>query len=162
MNEQLRNLLIIIGLFVLFVGTVVYSFFYMQKNYNLSTTCGCKIPIELIVMGLITMGTFTGAIVAFVVSYSRKAKEDSAIRNIGLTLNFLEQNEKKIMKAIIGNRGSMLQSEISRTTGLDKVKTTRTIKRLSEKGLVSSEKYGKTRKISASRELSELFNGKSS
>ena len=72
-------------------------------------------------------------------------------------LKFLNYNENKIMKKLIENNGSILQSEISRMPGMGKVKTHRILKDMKIKNIISMEKYGKTNQIFLSEDVKKLF-----
>lgn len=72
-------------------------------------------------------------------------------------LKFLNYNENKIVKKLIENNGSMLQSEISRMPGIGKVKSHRILKDMKIKNIVSIEKYGKTNRINLSEDIKKIF-----
>lgn len=72
-------------------------------------------------------------------------------------LKFLNYNENKIVKKLIENNGTVLQSEISRMPGMGKVKAHRILKDMKIKGIVSMEKYGKTNRINLSKDVKKLF-----
>jgi len=74
-----------------------------------------------------------------------------------IILNFLTYNEKKVINKIIENKGSILQSEISRMESMGKVKTHRIIKELERKGIVIVEKYGNTNRINISEKLKKIL-----
>ena len=72
-------------------------------------------------------------------------------------LKFLSYNEKKVLNKLIEQKGSILQSEISRLESMGKVKTHRVIKDLQRKGIIVVEKYGNTNRISLSESLSKIL-----
>jgi uncharacterized membrane protein len=72
-------------------------------------------------------------------------------------LKFLNYNENKVLKKLIENNGSVLQSEISRSPNMGKVKTHRVLKDMEIKGIISIEKYGKTNRINLSEDVGNLF-----
>ena len=72
-------------------------------------------------------------------------------------MKFLSYNEKKVIATLIDKQGTALQSEISRTTNMSKVKTHRAIKDLQQKGIIKVDKYGKTNKIQLTDEIKQLF-----
>ena len=72
-------------------------------------------------------------------------------------LKFLNYNENKIVKKLIENNGFILQSEISRMSGMGKVKTHRVLKDMKIKGIISMGKYGKTNHINLSEDVKKLF-----
>ncbi len=72
-------------------------------------------------------------------------------------LKFLNYNENKVLKKLIENNGSVLQSEISRLPNMGKVKAHRVLKDMEIKGIISIEKYGKTNHITLSEDVKKLF-----
>jgi len=72
-------------------------------------------------------------------------------------LKFLNYNENKVMKRLIENNGTILQSEISRMPGIGKVKAHRILTDMKIKGIVTLEKYGKTNRIILSEDLKKIF-----
>ena len=74
-------------------------------------------------------------------------------------LNFLSYNEKKLINKLIEQKGTALQSEISRIEGLGKVKTHRLVKDLERKGVITVEKYGNTNRINLSDNLKKILIG---
>ena len=72
-------------------------------------------------------------------------------------LKFLNYNENKVLKKLIENNGSVLQSEISRLPNMGKVKAHRVLKDMEIKGIISIEKYGKPNRISLSEDVRNLF-----
>ena len=61
--------------------------------------------------------------------------------------SFLLPEEKKVLSEIEKRGGSATQSEISRNTGLSRVKIHRIIKNLEKKNLVKKQPYGMTNRI---------------
>jgi len=61
------------------------------------------------------------------------------------------------LKRIIEHNGTILQSEISRMSGMGKVKAHRILKDMKIKGIISLEKYGKTNRINLSKDVKKLF-----
>jgi len=72
-------------------------------------------------------------------------------------LNFLSYNEKKLINKLIEQKGTALQSEISRMEGMGKVKTHRIVKDLERKGVITVEKYGNTNRINLTDNLRKIL-----
>jgi uncharacterized membrane protein len=84
-------------------------------------------------------------------------KEDLKINNNGSILKLLNANEKKVVEKLIENKGSALQSEVSRMEGMTKLKTHRAVKELERKGIVKLEQYGKTNRIILSEDIKDII-----
>jgi hypothetical protein len=74
-----------------------------------------------------------------------------------ILLKFLNYNENRVMKKLIDNGGSILQSEISRLPNMGKVKAHRTLNDMKSKGLLDLEPYGKTNKINLNSDVAKIF-----
>lgn len=70
----------------------------------------------------------------------QEAQMDTALR-------LLEADERQVVTALIEAGGSMLQKEITWKSGFSRVKTHRILVRLLRRGVVTSEKYYNTNKI---------------
>jgi len=66
---------------------------------------------------------------------------------LGAVLRVLNYDEKKVIKTLVAEGGTMLQKDIRWKTGLSRVKTHRVLFRLAKRGIVSAEKYYNTNKI---------------
>jgi hypothetical protein len=74
---------------------------------------------------------------------------------IDVALRLLESDERNVVETLVKEGGSMLQKEISWKTGYSRVKTHRILVRLIRRGVVTSDKYYNTNKISLSNWLLE-------
>lgn len=72
-----------------------------------------------------------------------------------VALRLLEPDEIRIVEAVKGAGGSMLQKDISYQLGLSRVKTHRILVRLIKRGVVSAEKYHNTNRIDLADWLKE-------
>lgn len=66
---------------------------------------------------------------------------------IDVALRLLESDERNVVETLVKEGGSMLQKEISWKTGYSRVKTHRILVRLIRRGVVTSDKYYNTNKI---------------
>ena len=64
-----------------------------------------------------------------------------------LILRFLSYGERKAIEKLIEKKGAVLQAELSKIEGMNKLKAHRAVQELLKKGLVRKEKVGKTFKI---------------
>jgi uncharacterized membrane protein len=77
---------------------------------------------------------------------------------IDVALRLLESDERNVVETLVNEGGSMLQKEISWKTGYSRVKTHRVLVRLIRRGVVTSDKYYNTNKITLSNWLLEKVN----
>lgn len=66
---------------------------------------------------------------------------------IEVALRLLAADERKVVQALLDAQGTMLQKDISWNTGLSRVKTHRILEKLIQRGIVTSEKYYNTKKV---------------
>lgn len=74
-----------------------------------------------------------------------------------LLLKFLNYGENQVIKKLIENNGTILQSEISRMSNMGKVKTHRIITELKKKEIITLEKYGKTNRINLTEDAKNVL-----
>lgn len=72
-------------------------------------------------------------------------------------LKFLNYNENRVIKKLIENKGSILQSEISRMPNMGKVKAHRVLQDLETKGIINKESYGKTNRVILDETIKKIF-----
>ena len=66
---------------------------------------------------------------------------------LSAVLRVLNDDERKIVKTLVAEGGTVLQKNIRWKTGLSRVKTHRILFRLAKRGIVTAEKYYNTNKI---------------
>jgi uncharacterized membrane protein len=94
-----------------------------------------------------SFGIVVGASVFYFMSKKLEEKETYAKKNTEILLKFLNHDEREIIKKVVENKGKILQSQLSRTSGLNKVKVHRILSRLKEKDLIKIQHHGKTNMI---------------
>ena len=84
-------------------------------------------------------------------------EKNDYIHNIYSTLQFLDNDERALVKVLIENKGVIKQALLNKNAGMDKVKIHRVLKRLEEKNVIIKEKDGKINIIKLNDKLQELF-----
>jgi hypothetical protein len=74
-----------------------------------------------------------------------------------IIFNFLNFQEKQVVKKLIEEKGNVLQSDISRIGSMGKVKTHRAVKDLERKGIIKIEKYGNTNRIYLTDDIKKIL-----
>jgi uncharacterized membrane protein len=125
--------------FFLFLGTIFLSYWFISRRLEKK--------IEKMIK---------------VIERSIEAKTQNN-RNISfnsdkdLILRFLSYGERKVIEKLIEKRGVVLQAELSRIEGMNKLKAHRAVQELLKKGLIRKEKIGKTFKIYLNEDVGELL-----
>jgi uncharacterized membrane protein len=84
-----------------------------------------------------------------------ESKNVSLKKNTEILLKFLNEDEKKLVNALIESKGKVLQAEITRLPGMTKLKSHRVVQKLLDKGVIEKEQVGKTNIIKFSKEIRE-------
>ena len=93
------------------------------------------------------------------VNENTNKENQPAVVNCGtILLNFLNYQEKQVVKKLIEEKGNILQSDISRMGNMGKVKTHRAVKDLERKGIIKIEKYGNTNRIFLTEDIKKILN----
>ncbi|MCK5039456.1 MAG: hypothetical protein KAR87_00625 [Candidatus Aenigmarchaeota archaeon] len=74
-----------------------------------------------------------------------------------IILKFLSPNERTIIRKLIEKEGTILQSEITRIEWMGKLKTHRAVEELKRKGIIKTEKYGKTNRIILEKDVADVL-----
>lgn len=104
---------------------------------------------------LVTLGVIVGAGMYYLMGSKIESKEKSLKNNTDILLRFLNPDERKLMDLLIENNGKVLQAEVTRLPEMTKVKSHRIVRRLLDRGVIESERIGKTNVIKFSKEIKE-------
>jgi uncharacterized membrane protein len=106
---------------------------------------------------LASLGLFVGFLSYFILSqrYVHIRKADKI--NAECTLEFLDKEEKKIIKVLIQKRKALKQSELDDLTGFSRVKVFRSLKKLENKGVIKKTEIGRTFEISLKEPFENVF-----
>ncbi|GAG01187.1 unnamed protein product, partial [marine sediment metagenome] len=129
------------------------SSFYVQIQIETGNACGCLIPIPIFIPFLASVGLFIGALVYYFFTPRLEGKKID--KNV--ILRVFDSDEKSMINFLLESKGEATQSRMVNGTGLSKVKVFRVLERLSKKGIVQKEPYGKTNAITLNESLLDLF-----
>ena len=73
--------------------------------------------------------------------------EEKAPQSVDVVLGVLQEDERKVVEALLAAGGTMLQRDIVRKVGYSKVKTHRILYRLSQRKIVTAKKHYNTNEI---------------
>ncbi len=153
--RNMKLLLVLVIFFSLFFAVLNFLSLYVERNYT--ATCPSALPLTVVVNILIAGSILSGAFVTLFFINKSSHKRREVHKDTLLTLNFLEAEEKKIIKLIIDNRGIVTQSKLVKLSEMNKVKVARILHRLELKGVILREPYGNTNKVELVQGLKELF-----
>ncbi len=85
----------------------------------------------------VSLGVIAASAVAFVMRYLSRTKKK-------LVLSVLDEYERKVLEVILFHGGRVHQRKIVKESGISKAKVSRVLRSLSERGIVSLERRGRT------------------
>ena len=161
LQNKFIRLWLIIGIIAGFAGVVFFIINYLQKKVLCEMNCthSQAVVISLILVAL--FGLFVGSLTYYFIT-EKKEKEITKINKQAhkgalATLNFLDQDQRKIVKVIIDNNGEILQSALVKKTDLSRVSISRNISDLEKKGILIKKQSGMTNTIKIENSLKDLF-----
>ena len=83
--------------------------------------------------------------------------ENSINASKSVFLKFLNYGENQVIKKLIENDGTILQSEISRMPNMGKVRAHRIISELKKKEIITLEQYGKTNRLYFTEDVKKIL-----
>jgi uncharacterized membrane protein len=102
-----------------------------------------------------SIALIAGAGTYYLMAGKVESKEKSLKSNTEVLLKFLNEDERKLVNAIIESEGKVLQAEITRLPGMTKVKSHRIVQRLIDRGVIETDKLGKTNIVKFTTEIKE-------
>lgn len=172
------SVVVIASIFLLYI---IWQSFFATTTISNQNHCACQrmIPNYTLWIALVVLIILITPLSYYFISHKLEAKMQKNIQTITKLmdnktqtspaeeqktttkdesiLRLLNTNEKKVIEKIRENKGTVLQSEISRIEGMTKLKSHRAVKELHKKGIIILEQYGKTKKIRLSDEMKEII-----
>src|SRR3989344_6572687 len=110
-----------------------------------------------ITIGLIILSGFIGYI-SSTLTYKQvtKTKKESQ-KLLEMLFLFLNKDEKEIINYLVQNKGTTEQAEISRLSGMDRVKAFRSLQRMREKNLIDITAHGKIRRVTLKENILNML-----
>jgi len=104
---------------------------------------------------IVCIAVIVGAVTYYFMAGKVQTKENNLKKNTEVLLKFLSSDEKKLVNALIENNGKVLQAEVTRLPGMNKVKTHRVTQKLIERGVIEKSSLGKTNVVQFTKEIKE-------
>ena len=115
------------------------------------------ILLEDLIPIFILIGVVIGAAVFFFMSSKIASTQKDMTKITDALVQFLGKDEKLVVQKLLDNDGKVLQAEVSRIEGIGKLKSHRIIQRLSDRGVIEIEHFGKTNIIKLNKGLKETL-----
>lgn len=157
LGEGFKSVFLILAVITGFIFIVAFSSLYVSDAIKNNNACGCVIPIPFMILILSSLGIFVGSLLSYFTASKYLKERASMDKNTEVALNFLNPDERVIVKQLIANKPGLKQSEFEKLTGMHKVKIHRILQKLKSKNIIEKEDSGKTNKIRLKEELVRLF-----
>ncbi|MBW2983343.1 MarR family transcriptional regulator [Candidatus Woesearchaeota archaeon] len=152
-----KDVMLVFGIITGFIFIVTFSSLYVSDAIEQGNACGCVIPIPWMILILSSLGLFVGSLsYYFIAGRFLKARRQRRIDERE-ALAFLQPDERPVVKAVVKAGRPVTQAEISRSAGLDKVKVSRLVRRLVQRGVLVTEGEGKSKTVFLTPGLAKVF-----
>jgi len=143
-NRFLIGIILLTGFILAVSGASMYA----QAHILGGTACGCQFPIELLIPLLSSAGVLVGSLVYYFMSSHMRAKKD-----FSSVLSLVDYDQRAIIQELMKSGGSMPQSRLVASTGMNKVKVSRVLSDLETKSVIRKEACGVTNEVELSDKL---------
>lgn len=155
-NNYLRFWLIV-ACIAGFTSALFFSLIYLNQQVLCDLQCRMRNEVVLVIVTLSLFGLFIGSLTYYLISERCEEKLKEIHKDNRLMLSLLEPDERKIIEALIDNEGKSSQSDIVKKTGISRVKVSRILKKLEQKGIIKKNQNGMTNTVELEKEIKELF-----
>ncbi|MCD6478293.1 MAG: hypothetical protein J7L44_00195 [Candidatus Diapherotrites archaeon] len=156
---SLKDVTLVIGLITGFVFMISFVAFYTHSLLHSGDFCSCTEQIPILIIIVASSGLFVGSFAYYLlidrIVRSWKAKCDLE-KSLAPFLKLLNRDEEKVVRLLL-QRKKLSQASIPKLTELSRVKTTRVLQKLEDKGIVKREKRGKTNIVELGEHLRKLI-----
>jgi len=158
-DELFSRIFTVVLIIVGFVLSVSLVYYYIHENFMGGSSCSCSIPVYWVLASLSTIGILVGIFVYAYLEGSFRKERKELHSEVMDTLNFLKDDEKRIVEILIKSGGRVLQKDIVELSGFNKVKVSRCLSRLEDKSVVSRRENGMSKKVVLEEPFDEIFCG---
>ncbi|MEA2037449.1 MAG: helix-turn-helix domain-containing protein [Nanoarchaeota archaeon] len=152
-----RDIWLVVTILAGFIFVVSFISHYVSNVINQGMACTCIVPIPMMILFLSSLGVFVGSLSYYLLSSKFIKERKVHTQDVNLTLKFLNYDERTVIEALIKSNGGINQSRLIEETGINKVKTSRLLVRLINKGIITKKVVGKINKIYLHEDLINLF-----
>jgi len=104
---------------------------------------------------MLSLALLVGAGIYYLMSSKVEHTKASLKKNTDVLLKFLNAEEKKVVNQLIESHGKVVQAELTRLPGMGKVKSHRVVQRLIDRGVIETERLGKTNIVRFTKEIQD-------
>ncbi len=157
MDQKLIKLWLLIAIILGFASAIFFSLTYLSNNVICTLECRQKNEVQLVLIMLSLMGLFVGSLTYYFISEKYLKKINKIHRDMESVYNFLDPEQRKIIKTLVEGNGEIAQSKLAKKTKLSRVKISRELKKLEDKKIIIKKSNGMTNSIELSEDIQKLF-----
>lgn len=150
--EQSKKIIIGLILIVIFILIISITSWYVQSLIYTGNACTCFIPIPILIPLIASVGLLIGTLLYYIFSPKFEKKLDRKI-----ILQLLDKDGAEIISLLLDREGSLKQSEITKITGLTKVRVFRALEKLKNMKIVQKQSHGKINLIELNEEIKQIL-----
>jgi hypothetical protein len=140
--------IIVLSLFLFFTFAVLFSYHSTTETGETSPFVMPLIKYHIyFMMSLAAVGVAVGAAVFYFMSTKVDDTRGVAKESAEIMLRFLNAEERKVVQVLVEEQGKVLQAELTRLPGMNRLKVHRILSKLAEKDIVTIDSHGKTNTV---------------
>jgi uncharacterized membrane protein len=160
-NRRLLAAGAILGIFTLAAAGMVASYVLAVNGFGTSPFLGFLFQYHIeMMLGVSIAGVVVGAAVYFLLRENAQEKSVEAAGNAELLLSFLGSDERDVVRLLLDSEGHTTQAQISKSTGISRLRAHRVVGRLLARKLITAEKIGKTNMLWLANSVYEALRAK--
>ncbi len=156
-KNKFLQLWLIIGIIAGFASILFFSITYLNEKLLCDLSCRSRNEVTIILILLSLFGMFIGSFTYYFMSEKYEKKIIKIHKDVSKTLNFLDEDAKLVLKILIYNKGELTQAKLVSITSFSRVKLSRLITFLENKGIIKKTTQGYTNQIVLEKEYKDLF-----
>ncbi len=155
----IKDITLAIGLITGFLFVVSIAVFYTYSMLQTGDFCSCTETIPVVIIMVASAGLFVGSFAYYflidriVRNYRNNKSFEKALEPF---LKLLNADEEKVVKLLLKNK-ELGQAKIGVLAELSRVRTTRVLQKLEDRGIIERQKKGKTNRVNLSGQIKKIM-----
>ncbi len=156
-KNKLISLWLIISIVIGFLTTMFFILVYLNNNVLCDLDCRGRNEVVIALIFLSLVGMFVGSFTYYFISERYEQKIGEIHKQTEAVYKFLDNEQKKILKILIKQKGRTTQAKLVESTGMSRVKISRLLQKMENKNIIEKVKKGMTNEIRLVKDLEILF-----
>ena len=157
MRGQFLRMWLMVSVVAGFATAVFFVITYLNNELLCDMHCRVRNEVTIAIALSALFGMFVGSLTYYLLGEKHKKDMVRLHQSAEATYVFLEPDERKVVRTVIEAGGSILQSELGKQAGMSRVKVSRTLKDLEQRGVVRRRESGMTNDVELAKDLKEVL-----